>query len=415
MGRNTNSNKHDKDSRVWNKEAYQRLERDYFSIFIDNLPEDISKRELFHMFKWTEEAKYRRRAVIRNTTDKEVKVITRENARGNNSQPRSVKGTEEIRVRQPSCTPTKDPNNNGWTKKVEVPIVNENVSWLQRSIVGGTKQAIDFTALKQKVHNKWPGVTHVRELRAYKALITFESVFSVEEAYTFRINDLLKTFYMVWRWDETERSESRRVWLDCYGVLLHAWSSDTFLKIGEQWEEVVVCDKLTESCNSFSVGRVLIDTCVFDMINERIHVTIGASGFDVLVREVGGECDERPEVAWDQAAVLVTINNRMAEQEKDRLVNSCVNLNEWNHQNSNLYSGNGSYATLKEGEDSQGSSHINDEMDSEETISHNYYGCNGNQDCDGTRYGFGLAAAKPIMESKGNGVKRKNRAKPGRR
>ncbi|KAL4365900.1 hypothetical protein AHAS_Ahas07G0152300 [Arachis hypogaea] len=177
------------------------------------------------------------------------------------------------------------------------------------------------------------------------------------------------------------------------------------------------------------------------MINEWIHVTIGASGFDVLVREVGGEvyreecfreskqgtwdrnrvdggelqreehggilnkCDERPEVAWDLAAVLVMVDNRMAEQEKDILVNSCVNLNEWNHNNSNIYSGKGIYATLKEGEDSRGSSHINDEVDSEETISHDYYECNGNKARDGTRNGYGLVATRPIMGSKGNGAK----------
>ncbi|KAL4330365.1 hypothetical protein AHAS_Ahas13G0392800 [Arachis hypogaea] len=39
---------------------------------------------------------------------------------------------------------------------LEVPIVNENVVWLQRSIVGGTKMAIDFNELPQKIHRDWP-------------------------------------------------------------------------------------------------------------------------------------------------------------------------------------------------------------------------------------------------------------------
>nr|XP_025608046.1 sex-lethal homolog [Arachis hypogaea] len=42
-----------KDPRIWNHEAYQRLEYDSFSVFVDNLPEDISKRELYHLFCWT--------------------------------------------------------------------------------------------------------------------------------------------------------------------------------------------------------------------------------------------------------------------------------------------------------------------------------------------------------------------------
>ncbi|XP_015970755.1 uncharacterized protein LOC107494214 [Arachis duranensis] len=42
-----------KDPRIWNREKYRRLETESFSIFLDNLPEDISKRELFELFSWT--------------------------------------------------------------------------------------------------------------------------------------------------------------------------------------------------------------------------------------------------------------------------------------------------------------------------------------------------------------------------
>ncbi|QHN97914.1 uncharacterized protein DS421_18g631470 [Arachis hypogaea] len=47
------SKDHGKDPRVWNREEYRRLESESFSIFVDNLPEDISKRELFQLFNWT--------------------------------------------------------------------------------------------------------------------------------------------------------------------------------------------------------------------------------------------------------------------------------------------------------------------------------------------------------------------------
>ncbi|KAL4329277.1 hypothetical protein AHAS_Ahas13G0284000 [Arachis hypogaea] len=193
---------------------------------------------------------------------------------------------------------------------------------------------------------------------------------------------------MVWRWDETEKSESRRVWLECYGVPLHAWSKNTFCRIGEQWGEVVECDKLMEACNSFSAGKVLIDTCVFDMINEWIHVKVGASGFDVMVREVGGEVyreecfrdnrteaedrhiinieemkygglsgiskygDEQRVVDWDQAAVLMTADHRNNEQDEDMIVISSLDLNEWNHRISNFPNENGSYAELVDKADS---------------------------------------------------------------
>ncbi|KAL4393668.1 hypothetical protein AHAS_Ahas02G0075000 [Arachis hypogaea] len=433
-----------KDSRVWNKEEYQRLELDSFSVFVDNLPEDISRRELFDIFKWTGriidiylsrknknghiylfafiryttkggalkaiadmnsmvvrgrklfvgEAKYRRGATVQNTTENRLKVITRNDAGSHNTRVHRVGAVDGKMVRQISDEPIKGQSSNGWTKKIEVPISSENVVWLQRSIVGGTKKAIDFNSLQQKIHRDWPGVTQVRELGAYKAMITFDSVLRAEEAYTFQMNELLKMFYMVWRWDETEKSESRRVWIECYGVPIHAWSRNTFHKIGEQWGKVVKCDKLMESGISFSAGRVLIDTCTFDMINEWIHVTIGTSGFDVLVREVGGEVyreecfrKEKEEasvrhmtneediqrepmvVAWNPAVVQTTVDNREDEQGRDMMVNSSIILNEWHYKISKRLSINGNQGELNGRADSKGSC---ESKDSEETVS-NYY------------------------------------------
>ncbi|XP_016195391.1 polyadenylate-binding protein, cytoplasmic and nuclear-like [Arachis ipaensis] len=43
----------EKDPQIWNWEANLRLENESFTIFVDNLPGNVSKNELFHMFKWT--------------------------------------------------------------------------------------------------------------------------------------------------------------------------------------------------------------------------------------------------------------------------------------------------------------------------------------------------------------------------
>ncbi|QHO41549.1 uncharacterized protein DS421_5g146680 [Arachis hypogaea] len=124
---------------------------------------------------------------------------------------------------------------------------------------------------------------------AYKALLTFDGLLNVEEAYTFNMNSLLQLFHSVWRSNKSKRSETRRVWLECFGVPLHAWSVDTFELIGNQWGEVVGCDNVIESCIFFSASHVQIDTRVMDVIKEWVHITIGTSGFDILVKEVGCE------------------------------------------------------------------------------------------------------------------------------
>ncbi|QHN77679.1 uncharacterized protein DS421_19g654790 [Arachis hypogaea] len=121
-------------------------------------------------------------------------------------------------------------------------------------------------------------------------------------------------------------------------------------------------------CSSFSVGRVLIDTCMFDMINEWVHVTIGTSEFDVLVKEVGREMygeecfpntkveqknkrevvpkymqhikvrneassGVEPMVAgWDPEAERTVVES--LEQDKGKVGILSCELNEWNFQNS---------------------------------------------------------------------------------
>nr|XP_025703656.1 polyadenylate-binding protein, cytoplasmic and nuclear-like [Arachis hypogaea] len=42
-----------KDSQIWNWKAYLQLESESFTIFVDNLPGNVLKNELFYMFKWT--------------------------------------------------------------------------------------------------------------------------------------------------------------------------------------------------------------------------------------------------------------------------------------------------------------------------------------------------------------------------
>ncbi|KAL4275265.1 hypothetical protein AHAS_Ahas20G0089900 [Arachis hypogaea] len=387
-----------KDPRAWNREEYRRLENESFSIFVDNLLEDVLKRELFQLFCWTRrindiylsrkqksgsiyifafiryttkggalkaitkmnrmrlrgkvvfvgEAKYRRVSDVKATRN------VQERSDMQNENPRQSERDREIAQLPPARgskdvtmdKKVQDPHGNEWTKKMEGIVAKENLDWLQKSLIGGTTTAIDFKAL---------------------------NLLNVEETYTFKMNSLLQIFHNVWRWDEFERSESRRVWLECYGISLHIWSVDTFKMIGGQWGEVVACDKVTESCTSFSVGRILIDTCVMDMINEWIHITLGTSGFDVLVREVGKEvyslqcCSENvvqevesgdhrdngrstvsDDVAvtspiltkflddGDQAAVVVTEGRRKEVEDEDRMVNSEAILNEWSYDNLRL-------------------------------------------------------------------------------
>ncbi|KAL4344945.1 hypothetical protein AHAS_Ahas11G0229100 [Arachis hypogaea] len=194
-------------------------------------------------------------------------------------------------------------------------VAKENLIWLHRSLVGGTTKAIDYRSLKESVAKNFPQVIQ-REIGAYKALLTFDSLINAKEAYTFKMDSLLKLFH-----------------------------------------------------SSFCVGRVQIDTCVLDVINEWIHITIGTSGFDVLVKEVGRKtfgtnfqvvtvedeavrykqqknicamvCDDAVMRSksplnsincTDQAAEVIMEGLREEVEDNDKLVISETILNEWSYE-----------------------------------------------------------------------------------
>ncbi|KAL4306627.1 hypothetical protein AHAS_Ahas16G0197200 [Arachis hypogaea] len=454
----------DKDPRVWNREEYRRLEHESFSIFVDNLPKDISKRELFHLFNWTgrindiylsrkykngdiymfafiryttrggalkamtemnrmrlrgkvimvQEAKYRRTS---DTTY--VKKGRVEDDQHHRSKPEPMR--EEDTERQLSNANELPPKETvrstlckSDTKNVEVAMVPGNLEWLQRSLVGATLEPINFNSLRKMLAIFLPSVVRVREMGACKALLTFDSVMSADEAYTFNLNFLLQTFHRVWKWNESERCESRRVWLECFGVPLAAWSADTFKLIGGQWGAVVTCAKETELCNTFTSGWVLIDTCVMNVIQERIHITVGSGGYDVLVKE--GGCDVRDRQCQgsftDNDAIngeilnsvinkptsgtgvgpsrqldspnmdnqddgLMMVVHRGEEEDKGRLVISSDILNEWNKCSANQ--NHGKSATYHSVNDcnqgivvSDGENGASNEADSAKTVTCEY-------------------------------------------
>ncbi|KAL1336708.1 hypothetical protein AAHE18_10G081600 [Arachis hypogaea] len=303
---------------------------------------------------------------------------------------------------------------NGEIKKMEAIVAPENLNWLQRSLVGVTTRPIDFSSLREMLAISLPSVVQIREMGACKALLTFDNVMHADEAYTFKLNSLLQAFHRVWKWKDSERNDTRRVWLECFGISLSVWSTDTFNMIGRQWGTVVRCAKETELCSNFTVGRVQIDMCALDVIQERIHITVGSRGYDVLVKEVGREacnlqcegdimdnevtnCETNPRPAKDACQrrqpcpskaegkdeELMTVVQRGVDEDKDRLVISDNILNEWNKCSTNhnrdkivthlFVNGNN-----QGGCDFGGETGASDEADSDRTVTYVYGDmCNG--------------------------------------
>ncbi|XP_020969683.1 uncharacterized protein LOC110268122 [Arachis ipaensis] len=209
---------------------------------------------------------------------------------------KSVSGKEVVIAQEVEVTKNDmqvaDQHGSGWRKRVEVSIAEENMDWLVRSLVESTLKPIGLQSLKMAICKNIPQVVEVREIGACKVLVTFDTTKHAAETFTFKLDRMLQFFHKVRRWEESEWCETRRVWLECYGVPLHVWSSETFKIIGRLWGDVVMCEVDTKARSSLITGWVQVDTCVFDVIRDWIHISVGISGFDIFVKEVGFDvCD----------------------------------------------------------------------------------------------------------------------------
>ena len=77
--------------------------------------------------------------------------------------------------------------------------------------------------------------------------------------------------------------------MECFGVPLHAWSQETFQKIGEQWGTMVCYDIHIMQNSSFSCRRILMDTCHYPFIQGSVHLSVEGNRYEVYVKELERE------------------------------------------------------------------------------------------------------------------------------
>ena len=151
----------------------------------------------------------------------------------------------------------------------------DTLEWLWRSISGEMIKPLNFNLLVDRFFNEWLCIENVREMGACKTLVTFDLKDSLEEALAIGMDLLLTYFQDVGKWNKYVWCQTRRIWLECYGIPPHAWTKENIMKIGEEWGKVVCLDKITEEMKSLNVKRILIDTCIWQFISGWIYLSIG--------------------------------------------------------------------------------------------------------------------------------------------
>ena len=80
-------------------------------------------------------------------------------------------------------------------------------------------------------------------MESSKCILTFDIEKDMTKALGFGRDLLENHFSNVKRWLEMECCKCGQVWLECFGVRPHGWSSRNFKSIGELWGKVIALDK----------------------------------------------------------------------------------------------------------------------------------------------------------------------------
>ncbi|KAH7854783.1 hypothetical protein Vadar_017757 [Vaccinium darrowii] len=160
--------------------------------------------------------------------------------------------------------------------------------WLRRSAIAELPSIWSLEMVRQAIDlNLGPNI-QVRELGPSQILLTFDSIAAMDAAFAEGKLICLKEWCgdKIHKWNPNMRLfPSRTVWLSCYGVPIHVWSSDTFSKIGKLWGEIIKLDDDIIKERNFSVGKILVSTSLIKNINQTIEMHCKGESFPVRIIE----------------------------------------------------------------------------------------------------------------------------------
>ncbi|MED6180241.1 hypothetical protein PIB30_008435 [Stylosanthes scabra] len=177
----------------------------------------------------------------------------------------------------------------GRKKEVIAKTCESKQDLLSRSMMGVSLKPIKLKEVQWQIGESWEGTGHVecRDVGPFRCLLTFESANVRDKAMS---NPGLLAIFDELRphWNYIS-SHSRRIWLEVLGLPIQVRSGDTFNNIAKLWGKMVLMDDRTEHYWSFSVVRFLVDCYEWETISEWITIKVEDREFNIYVREFGGE------------------------------------------------------------------------------------------------------------------------------
>lgn len=171
------------------------------------------------------------------------------------------------------------------TIKAKVDTSVERDNWLSRSVIAKSPSRRSIESIRENFYMEGVFDVQIRALGGFYFLLTFPSIDDMKAMVEGSEVNWLGNFFEEYQpWSPNFAFEaSREVWLECYGVPLHLWNHDTFFSIGKIWGEPITLDDATSKGSSFSSGRVQISSKNFGVIDQAINLEIDGRLYPIRV------------------------------------------------------------------------------------------------------------------------------------
>ena len=178
---------------------------------------------------------------------------------------------------------------NKTAKMIKLDKAQENLEWLERSLICTSDIPRDVDKLRKEVQDAFPGTILVRDIGKFKFILTLVTKEFKEKFKTEEEERLRKWFSSISDWAKEDACQTRRLWLEMVGIPLQLWSEHNIKRIAENWGDVVHIEEDTARLTSFASAKVVIDTLCLSPIEDEVLIHVGNEGYRVAVFEAKTE------------------------------------------------------------------------------------------------------------------------------
>ena len=208
------------------------------------------------------------------------------------------------------------------------------LDWLNNSLICVSNEVWDLEDLTRTLVKD--GCSKIRALSKFKFVLTYQTSEQKEDALKNHAK-LDHWFHEVKNWDIYEVCESRRFWIEVFGVPPHGWSLRNFESIAAIWGKMICLETPIEDTISFESMKILVESNSFQEVMGHIILQIGDAGYRIMVKEANCSFVIKPQFVAPVLSSSVGVldvnkgNSVPANHEQSQAVrrnsNSNLNLN----------------------------------------------------------------------------------------